>query len=75
MTRSLEDIHYLQLSAAERLLLVQDILDSVMAEAQAEPLTSEQRAELDRRCTQIDAGSVTCLPWEQVRVGFVNGSE
>ncbi|MCC7390174.1 MAG: addiction module protein [Phycisphaerales bacterium] len=74
MTRSLDDIDYLRLSPAERLLLVQDILDSVMAEAQAEPLTPEQIAELDRRCAEIDSGVVSCLPWEDIRARFL-GSE
>lgn len=73
MPHSLDDIDYLHLSAAERLLLVQDILDSVMAEAQAEPLTPEQIAEIDRRCADIDSGRVQCVPWEQVRGPFLNG--
>lgn len=74
MTRPVDDIDYLHLSAAERLLLVQDILDSVMAETRAEPLTPAQLAELHRRCTDLDAGVVTCEPWNDVRASFLAGS-
>jgi len=64
---------YLQLSPAERILLAQDILDSVVAEAGAELLTPGQHAEIDRRIDDLRAGRVTCLPWEQVRDKFLSG--
>ncbi len=67
------DLDYLALSAAERLVLVQDILDSVMAEAQAEPLSPEDIAEMDRRCLEIDSGAVKCVRWDQVRDQFLAG--
>lgn len=73
MTRPVDDIDYLHLSAAERLLLVQDILDSIVAEAQADPLSPAQLAELHERCARIDAGSVACLPWDSVRSRFLEG--
>lgn len=72
MTHSLDDIDYLHLSAAERLLLVQDILDSIVAEGHAEPLTPAQLAELDQRCSDIDSGKVACVPWGLVRAEFLN---
>ncbi|MFO0835787.1 MAG: addiction module protein [Phycisphaerales bacterium] len=74
MTRPVDDIDYLHLSAAERLLLVQDILDSVMAETGAEPLSPSQLAELHRRCTDLDAGGVACSPWDEVRASFLAGA-
>jgi putative addiction module component (TIGR02574 family) len=67
------DLDYLALSAAERLVLVQDILDSVMAEAQAEPLSPEDIAEMDRRCLEIDSGAVKSVPWAEVRDQFLAG--
>jgi putative addiction module component (TIGR02574 family) len=73
MSRPLDDIDYLSLSVGERLVLVQDILDSVMAEAQADLLTPEQLAEIQRRCEDIDAGRVTCVPWDQARGRFLGG--
>jgi|GEM_PF-1897803 len=67
MAHNLDNIDYSHLSAAERLLLVQDILDSVLADAQTEPLTPEQIKELDRRCAAVDAGEMATFPWEDVK--------
>lgn len=67
MKLSLEDIDYWKLSIADRLVLVQDILDSVLAETHAEPLTPQQLAEIDRRTAALDAGEMKCEPWETVR--------
>lgn len=67
MKLSLEDIDYWNLSIADRLVLVQDILDSVLAETCAEPLTPQQQAEIDRRCAALDGGKMQCEPWEAVR--------
>lgn len=66
-------IDYLQLSTAERILLAQDILGSVLAGADAEILTPEQRAEVGRRVADIRAERVTCLSWDQVRDQFLAG--
>jgi len=38
-----------ELSVEERIKLVEDLWDSIAADQQALPLTSEQKAELDRR--------------------------
>lgn len=38
-----------QLPVEERIKLVEDLWDSIAAEQQALPLTTEQKAELDRR--------------------------
>jgi len=73
MTRSFDDIEYLHLPTAERLLLAQDILDSVVADAHGDPLTPSQMAEIERRCADIDSGKVQCLPWNQVRTRFLSG--
>lgn len=73
MTRHVDEIAYTHLSAAERIVLAQDILDSVLTEAQADPLTPDQLEELARRCADIDSGNVQCLPWEQVRAQFLSG--
>lgn len=73
MSRSIDDFDYLRLSAGDRLLLAQDIIDSVVAETAAEPLTAEQLAELDRRCRDLDSGKVTCIAWNDVRDRFLGG--
>ena len=58
----------LELSVAERILLVEDIWDSIAAAPEAVPLTAAQKEELDRRLTAYhrnpDAGS----PWHDVAV-------
>lgn len=36
------------------------------------PLTAAQLAELERRCAQVDAGHVTCEPWETVMARLIN---
>jgi putative addiction module component (TIGR02574 family) len=71
MTRSLDDIDYLHLSVAERLVLIQDILDSVVHEGHAEPLTPRQLAEMERRALAVDIGEERRIPWEQVRASFL----
>ena len=72
MTHNLDNIDYSHLSAAERLLLVQDILDSILADAQAEPLTAAQVRELDRRCAAVDSGEMATYPWEDVKHSLLN---
>ncbi|MBI3961100.1 MAG: addiction module protein [Chloroflexi bacterium] len=47
MTPTLDSI--LQLSIAERIQLVEDIWDSIVAAPDRIPITQAQRAELDRR--------------------------
>jgi putative addiction module component (TIGR02574 family) len=34
---------------------------------QAMPLTSEQKAELDRRHAELESGAVRGIPWEEMR--------
>ncbi len=56
-----------QLSLAERILIVEEIWDSIVAEQASLPVTSAQQAELDRR---LD-GHHTCpghgASWESVK--------
>lgn len=72
MKRSLDDIDYWTLSIADRLVLVQDILDSVLAETRIEPLSPQQLAEIDRRCSALDNGEMTSEPWEAVRTRLLH---
>ncbi|NUQ13528.1 MAG: addiction module protein [Gemmatimonadaceae bacterium] len=67
MKLSLDDIDYWKLSIADRLVLVQDILDSVLAETHAEPLAPQQGAQIDRRTGALDSGEMNGEPWETVR--------
>ena len=52
------------LSATERLLLAQQLLDSVLNDVA--PLTPEQDTEIERRIRDIDTGKSSCKPWDEV---------
>lgn len=50
-----------KLSVAERIQLVEDIWDSIAADADAVPLTDDQRSELDRRIADAEPGCWTAM--------------
>jgi putative addiction module component (TIGR02574 family) len=50
---------------AERIALVQEILDSIADDTEA-PLTEAQRAEIDRRLAAHRANPQAAIPWGQV---------
>lgn len=57
-----------QLSVAERLLLVEDLWDSIEMDTPASAqLTGPQTAELARRLAAHQADPEAAIPWEQVR--------
>ena len=60
-----------KLSTAERLELVEELWDSIAADAELDsevlPLSDEQKAELDRRIAAHRADPSRVIPWEQVR--------
>jgi putative addiction module component (TIGR02574 family) len=55
-----------RLSVVERIALVQEIWDSIAAEAEQSPLTESQKQEVDRRLAAHRANPQTAIPWEQV---------
>jgi putative addiction module component (TIGR02574 family) len=57
-----------QLSIAERIQLVEDIWDSIVAESPtAVQLSEQQRQEIRRRLAAHDAEPGSAIPWEQIR--------
>lgn len=64
MTRHQPPFNLAALTAPERLLLAQQLVDSVLAEAM--PLTPAQADEVRHRAAAIDSGDITCEPWPQV---------
>ncbi|MBI1191513.1 MAG: addiction module protein [Tepidisphaera sp.] len=52
------------LPVEERIDLAQRLWDSVRDEIDALPLTAAQRAEIERRVAEIDAGAVHCEPFD-----------
>ena len=61
-------IEYMKLSVSERIQLVEDIWDSIAAEApDTVELSQAQITELHRRLAAHRADPSTAIPWEQVR--------
>ena len=59
---------YMKLSVSERIQLVEDIWDSIAAEApNTVELSQAQKTELHRRVAAHRAAPSTAIPWEQVR--------
>ena len=55
------------LTVPQRIELAHELWDSIAAEAEALPLTMEQKDELDRRLAALDANPANVVPWEEVR--------
>ena len=55
-----------RLSLEERLLLLDEIWESLSATPEAIPLTNAQREELDRRLDDLDRNGPSGIPWEEV---------
>ena len=56
-----------KLSVSERIQLVEDIWDSIAADAETLSLTKEQRTELDRRLADAEANPGVGTPWSEVK--------
>ena len=56
-----------RLSVEERLTLVQEIWDSIVAEGQSPPLSDAKLKELRRRVAEDDANPDDVIPWEVVK--------
>lgn len=54
------------LTPEERLLLLEELWDSLAAKPETIPLTDAQRAELDRRLDELEAEGPVGIPWEEV---------
>ena len=70
MSQTIKDFDYSGLSAAERILLAQELWDSVHREALTSPLTPEQRQRLDRRRSELESGAVLPLTWDELRLSL-----
>jgi putative addiction module component (TIGR02574 family) len=57
----------LKLPVAERILLVEDIWDSIAAIPEAIPLTEAQREDLDRRLEAYHRNPDEGSPWEEIK--------
>jgi len=58
-----------------RILLAQDLWDSVAADQDSIDLTDEQRAEIDRRLARFEADPQNVLTWEQAKAKLHSGGQ
>lgn len=56
-----------KLSVAERILLVEEIWDSIVADQESLELTEAQKRELDQRLEAYQAAPEEGSPWEEVK--------
>jgi len=62
----------LQYDIPERILLVEDIWDSIAEFPEAVPISDSQRKELDRRLEAYHSDPMTADPWEVVKKRIMN---
>ena len=55
------------LSIADRIRIVQDILESIAAEQAYPDLTTAQKRELDRRISDYEANPDNVMTWEEIK--------
>lgn len=67
MQQSLTPSEIKKLSVAERILIVEEIWDSIAAEQDSVEVTQAQRAELDRRIASCDASPNEGKSWQEIR--------
>jgi putative addiction module component (TIGR02574 family) len=67
MTQSINIADIKALSIPERILLVEEIWDSIAAEQENIAFTQEQRDELDRRIASWEASPKVGASWEEVK--------
>ena len=56
-----------RLPVSERLELIEQLWDSIDAEADALPLSDWQRVEIDARIDDLESGASVGAPWGEVR--------
>jgi putative addiction module component (TIGR02574 family) len=67
MNASVKSLGIDRLPLEERLALVEEIWDSIAADAGVMPLSDAQRRELERRIAEDDAYPNDATAWEQVK--------
>lgn len=58
------------LSIADRIRIVQDILESIAAEQAYPDLTTAEKRELDRRITDYEANPDDVMTWQKIKVSI-----
>ena len=60
-----------KLSIAERILLVEEIWDSIARENESFELSQVQRDEIDRRIASFEANPTQGRTWEEIKAEFM----
>lgn len=72
MAASLKSLGLDRLDVEERLALIDELWESIVAEDAAIPLTDTQKAELGRRLAEHQANPHDVVPWEQVKASIID---
>jgi putative addiction module component (TIGR02574 family) len=67
MSNGPKQFNYSHLSIPERILLAQELWESVHDHAAEIPLTEAERQELERRWAAYETGAVKASTWEEVK--------
>jgi putative addiction module component (TIGR02574 family) len=67
MSPTLKSLGIDQLSVAQRILLVEEIWDSIVEEGEEIPLTDAQKQDLQRRLANYEANPKAGSSWEEVK--------
>jgi putative addiction module component (TIGR02574 family) len=74
MSPTLKTLGLDQLSVAERILLVEEIWDSIAAEAENLPLSEAQQQDLKRRVAAYEDNPKAGSTWEEVKARLLEQS-
>jgi putative addiction module component (TIGR02574 family) len=67
MSQTLKSLGIDQLSVAQRILLVEEIWDSIAADAEQAPLSEAQKQDLERRLDAYSKNPKAGSSWEDVK--------
>lgn len=67
MSPTVQSLGIDQLPREQRLRLIQEILDTIIAEEAPPVLSEARRRELERRVAEDEASPDDVIPWEQVK--------
>lgn len=67
MSETMQALGIDRLSVAQRILLVEEIWDSISTQAEELPLTPAQEEDLKRRLADYEASPKAGAPWEVVK--------
>ena len=73
MSPAMQSLGIDKLPAEERLVLLQDIWDSLVDEQATPKVTEAQKRDLDRRIAELDANPENVLTWEQIKESILRG--